>query len=127
MDLSRTEITSPVLTPALSAGEALEIRVSLARLIEERLGDREEAIAAWREILASTIGHWSYLSDAERTRVEAVTVDLRLCAEPPEGVAVVAGLGPRVDHLTRLAVARAEAAVVVHQHGEAAGAVSSAG
>ncbi len=36
-----------------------------------------------------------------------------------ERVAVLAHLGPGVDALTRLAATRAEAAVVVKQHGEA--------
>ena len=31
---------------------------------------------AWREVLAVKIGHWAYLTDTERARLEGVTVDL---------------------------------------------------
>jgi len=49
---------------------------------------------------------------------EPRAVDLGSCAEPVERAPVIADLGPRVDALARLAVARAEVAVVVYQHRE---------
>ncbi len=45
IDLRKAELAEA------SGSDALEIRVQLARLVEDRLGDRAEAIATWREIL----------------------------------------------------------------------------
>ncbi|MBK9754844.1 MAG: tetratricopeptide repeat protein [Nannocystis sp.] len=45
IDLRKSELATA------SGAEALELRSQLARLAEDRLGDRGEAIATWREIL----------------------------------------------------------------------------
>ncbi len=45
IDLRKSELATA------EGAEALEIRAQLARLAEDRLGDRNEAIAAWREVL----------------------------------------------------------------------------
>ena len=45
IDLRKSELATA------TGNDALEVRVQLARLAEDRLGDRSEAIATWREIL----------------------------------------------------------------------------
>jgi tetratricopeptide (TPR) repeat protein len=108
IELRKTELASA------EGPEALEIRVALARLVEERLGDREEAIAAWREVLAQhgdvdvalqallTIfekdGRWSEAAEILRRKVEQ--------ASDPEWA---------VELLTRLASLHAEK---LDQHAE---------
>src|SRR5580698_11481803 len=46
-------------------------------------------------------------------------VNFRMATDPGDCVAIVAHLLPRIDFLTRLAVARAEVAIIVNQRREA--------
>ena len=56
---------------------------------------------------------------ARSPHADAACVDLGMATDPGDRVAIVAHLLPRIDFLTRFAVARAEIAIVVNQRGKA--------
>ncbi|MGB1700020.1 MAG: tetratricopeptide repeat protein, partial [Nannocystaceae bacterium] len=60
LELRREEIDS------LFGDEALESRIALARLTEEKLGDRGAAITAWSDVLESDSAHVEALSALQR-------------------------------------------------------------
>ncbi|WAS89918.1 tetratricopeptide repeat protein [Nannocystis punicea] len=87
IDLRKDELASA------SGERACELRIALARIAEEKLNDRAEAIAGWREVLAQhgdveeafvalidlyeREGRWSEAADILRRQIDAAAAPVR--------------------------------------------------